>query len=35
MEILQAAGKHQVLAIMAGLDDETPNELIELAGRTA
>ncbi|MBU3918716.1 FAD-dependent thymidylate synthase [Patescibacteria group bacterium] len=35
MEILQTAGKHQILAIMVGLDGETPIELIELAGRTA
>ncbi|MEA3421600.1 MAG: FAD-dependent thymidylate synthase [Acidobacteriota bacterium] len=35
MEILRAAGRHQVLAIMAGLDGGNPIELIELAGRIA
>ena len=36
MEIVQEAGKHhQILAIMAGLDSETPIMLIELAGRIA
>ncbi len=34
-EILKNAGSHRILAIMAGLDGESPLELIELAGRTS
>ena len=34
-EILQNAGFHRILAIMAGLEGEDPLELIELAGRTS
>jgi thymidylate synthase (FAD) len=33
--ILKYAGKIKILAIMTGLDSETPLQLIELAGRTA
>lgn len=35
MEILQNAGSHRILAIMAGLDGKNPLQLIELAGRTS
>lgn len=35
MEILQNAGSHRILAIMAGSAGESPLELIELAGRTS
>jgi len=35
MEILRSAGKHEVLAIMVGLEGESSVELIELIGRTA
>jgi len=35
MKILQDAGTHKILAIMAGLDGESPLQLIEVAGRTA
>lgn len=34
-KILQDAGSHRILAIMAGLDGENPLQLIELCGRTA
>ncbi len=33
--ILQNAGSYKILAIMAGLQGETPIQLVELAGRTA
>lgn len=35
MEILQNAGSHKILAIMAGLKGESPLQLIEVAGRTS
>jgi len=35
MKILKNAHKHRILAIMAGLNGESPIQLIEFAGRTA
>ena len=35
MEVLRNAGSHKILAILHGLEGETPHQLIELAGRTA
>lgn len=34
-KILQNAGSHKILAVMAGLNGENPLQLIEVAGRTA
>jgi len=34
-QILQNAGTYKILAIMAGINEETPLSLIEVAGRTA
>ncbi|MDD2731599.1 MAG: FAD-dependent thymidylate synthase [Candidatus Pacebacteria bacterium] len=34
-EILQNKGSHRILAVMTGIEGETPLELIETAGRTA
>jgi len=34
-EILKNKGSHRILAIMVGLDNKNPLQLIELAGRTA
>lgn len=34
-KILQNAGNHRILAVMTGLEGESPLQLIEVAGRTA